>query len=178
MNSDNIAIAKDNSVRSSLRKLNLVAQSIKNMKADKAVNQLKFNSKRISKTVLNALTHVRNFISAGAFVSANGLIVPTGGDYSAIFPKGGEMGVFGKAREMSVQRLKGKVDPSTMNLIQRSTRVGVGGGTNIHVGEYTRSAEDLLSARAEVFTMTMLGFALVEAIALFALVIALVILFG
>lgn len=34
------------------------------------------------------------------------------------------------------------------------------------------------SARGEVFTMTMLGFALVEAIALFALVIALVILFG
>ena len=34
------------------------------------------------------------------------------------------------------------------------------------------------AARSEVFTMTMLGFALVEAIALFALVIALVILFG
>ena len=33
------------------------------------------------------------------------------------------------------------------------------------------------AARNEVFTMTMLGFALVEAIALFALVIALVILF-
>ena len=34
------------------------------------------------------------------------------------------------------------------------------------------------AARSEVFTMTMLGFALVEAIALFALVIALIILFG
>ena len=34
------------------------------------------------------------------------------------------------------------------------------------------------AARNEVFTMTMLGFALVEAIALFALVIALVILFS
>ena len=34
------------------------------------------------------------------------------------------------------------------------------------------------AARNEVFTMTMLGFALVEAIALFALVIALVILFA
>jgi len=34
------------------------------------------------------------------------------------------------------------------------------------------------AARSEVFTMTMLGFALVEAVALFALVIALVILFG
>ncbi len=34
------------------------------------------------------------------------------------------------------------------------------------------------AARDEVFPMTMLGFALVEAIALYALVIALVILFG
>jgi F0F1-type ATP synthase membrane subunit c/vacuolar-type H+-ATPase subunit K len=34
------------------------------------------------------------------------------------------------------------------------------------------------AARGEVFTMTMLGFALVEAIALYALVIALLILFG
>jgi F-type H+-transporting ATPase subunit c len=34
------------------------------------------------------------------------------------------------------------------------------------------------AARGEVFTMTMLGFALVEAIALYALVVALVILFG
>ena len=34
------------------------------------------------------------------------------------------------------------------------------------------------AAQGAVFTMTMLGFALVEAIALFALVIALVILFG
>ena len=33
------------------------------------------------------------------------------------------------------------------------------------------------AARVDVFTMTMLGFALVEAVALFALVIALVILF-
>ncbi len=34
------------------------------------------------------------------------------------------------------------------------------------------------SARDEVFTMTMLGFALVEALALFALVIAFLVLFG
>lgn len=34
------------------------------------------------------------------------------------------------------------------------------------------------AARGDVFTMTMLGFALVEAIALYALVIALLILFG
>lgn len=34
------------------------------------------------------------------------------------------------------------------------------------------------AARGDVFTMTMLGFALVEAIALYALVVALVVLFG
>ena len=106
---------------------------------------------QVSKTVLNALTHVRNFISAGAFVSANGLIVPTGGDYGAIFPKGGGKGVFGEAKEMSMQRLKGKVDPYTMNMIQRGTRVGVSGGTNLHVSEIGRSTEDLLYTKAEIF---------------------------
>ena len=55
MNLDNISIAKDNMVRVGQRKLNLVAQSIVNMKVNKAINQLKFNQKRISKDVLKVL---------------------------------------------------------------------------------------------------------------------------
>ena len=54
--------------------------------------------------------------------------------------------------------------------------VGVGIG-NIFAALVTSIARNP-AARSEVFTMTMLGFALVEAIALFALVIALVILFS
>ena len=49
------SIAKDNTVRTSARKLNLVAQSIVKLEVSKAVNQLKFNNKRISKIVLKVL---------------------------------------------------------------------------------------------------------------------------
>ena len=55
MNLDNISIAKDKMVRVGQRKLNLVAQSIVNMKVNQAINQLKFNQKRMSSTVLKVL---------------------------------------------------------------------------------------------------------------------------
>ena len=55
MVSDNIAIAKDFTIRSSTRKLNLVAQSIVKMKVETAMNQLKFSSKRVSNNVLKVL---------------------------------------------------------------------------------------------------------------------------
>jgi len=52
---DNIAIAKDNTIRTGLRKLNVVAQSIVSMNVNKAINQLKFRNKRISLVVLKVL---------------------------------------------------------------------------------------------------------------------------
>ena len=52
---DNIAVAKDKLLRTSSRKLNIVAQSIVNMKVNKAINQLKFTKKRISLSVLKVL---------------------------------------------------------------------------------------------------------------------------
>ena len=52
--------------------------------------------------------------------------------------------------------------------------IGIGAVFSSFIQAVGRNPE----ARAEVFTMTMLGFALVEAIALFALVIALLIMFG
>ena len=54
---------------------------------------------------------------------------------------------------------------------------GIGIG-NVFAAFITAAVGRNPAARNEVFTMTMLGFALVEAIALFALVIALVILFS
>ena len=50
-----IAIAKDNTIRTGLRKLNVVAQSIVSMNVNKAINQLKFRNKRISLVVLKVL---------------------------------------------------------------------------------------------------------------------------
>ena len=49
------AIAKDNTIRVSGLKLANVARSIVNLKASKAVNQLKFSQKRISTNVLKVL---------------------------------------------------------------------------------------------------------------------------
>jgi hypothetical protein len=42
---------------------------------------------QIAKTILSPLTHVRNVISAGAFVSANGAFFPNYGDIQMLLPK-------------------------------------------------------------------------------------------
>tara|TARA_Y100001970_G_scaffold270254_1_gene363885 strand:- start:241 stop:609 length:369 start_codon:yes stop_codon:yes gene_type:complete len=55
MNQKLTAYAKDNMIRVSPLKLSLVVDNIVNKKASSAVNQLKFSSKRISKSVLKVL---------------------------------------------------------------------------------------------------------------------------
>ena len=55
MNNNLTAIAKDNTNRVSALKLSNVVRSIVNLKASKAVDQLKFSQKRISINVLKVL---------------------------------------------------------------------------------------------------------------------------
>ena len=55
MNKNLTVLAKDNSVRVSLLKLNNLVRLIVNQKVDKAINQLKFSQKRISTSVLKVL---------------------------------------------------------------------------------------------------------------------------
>ena len=55
MNQNLTAIAKDNMVRISPTKASLMVNSIVNLKVSSAINQLKFSSKRISKTILKIL---------------------------------------------------------------------------------------------------------------------------
>ena len=55
MINSSIAIAKDNTIRVSPLKLGNIARLIVNLKASKAINQLKFSQKRISITVLKVL---------------------------------------------------------------------------------------------------------------------------
>ena len=50
-----IAVAKDNTIRVSSLKLGNITRLIVNLKASKAINQLKFSQKRISKHVLKVL---------------------------------------------------------------------------------------------------------------------------
>jgi len=49
------AMAKVRTLRTGLRKLNLVAQSIRGMKVQRALNELEFSEKRIAKDVRKAL---------------------------------------------------------------------------------------------------------------------------
>tara|TARA_B100002003_G_C13857892_1_gene420164 strand:+ start:143 stop:517 length:375 start_codon:yes stop_codon:yes gene_type:complete len=55
MENNSIAIAKDNTIRVSSLKLGNIAKLIVNLKANKAINQLKFSQKRISFSVLKVL---------------------------------------------------------------------------------------------------------------------------
>ena len=55
MVNNSIAIAKDNTIRISPLKLGNIARLIVNLKASKAINQLKFSQKRISKIMLKVL---------------------------------------------------------------------------------------------------------------------------
>ena len=52
MTNNSIAIAKDNTIRISPHKLGKIVKLIVNLRANKAINQLKFSQKRISKLVL------------------------------------------------------------------------------------------------------------------------------
>ncbi len=55
MVNNSIAVAKDNTIRVSLLKLGNITRLIVNLKASKAINQLKFSQKRISMHVLKVL---------------------------------------------------------------------------------------------------------------------------
>ena len=55
MVNNSIAIAKDNTIRISSLKLGNITRLIVNLKASKAINQLKFSQKRISMHVLKVL---------------------------------------------------------------------------------------------------------------------------
>jgi large subunit ribosomal protein L22 len=55
MNQNLEAIAKDNMIRISPTKLSLIVNSIVDMMVSSAINQLKFSSKRVSRTILKVL---------------------------------------------------------------------------------------------------------------------------
>ncbi len=77
------AMAKVCSVRTSARKLNLVAASIRGLKVQRALNELEFSHKRIAKDVRKALysaisnaennhnLDIDSLVVAGAFVGKN-----------------------------------------------------------------------------------------------------------
>ena len=105
---------------------------------------------QIAKTILSPLTHVRNVISAGAFVSANGAFFPNYGDIKMLLPKvlGGE-GVIGKAYELTGKRIFGTLDKEQQKLYEKLLQVGVV-DSQVQYGEMKRLLRDILNNPAAV----------------------------
>ena len=99
---------------------------------------------QIAKTILSPLTHVRNLISAGAFVSANGAFFPNYGDISMLLPKvlGGE-GTVGKAYSLTGKRILGTLDKEQQKLYEKLLRVGVV-DSQVQATETKRLLRDIL----------------------------------
>src|SRR6476620_7429752 len=91
------AVAKVRTLRTSPRKLNLVAQSIRGLKVQRALNELEFSSKRIAKDVRKALysaisnaennhnLDIDNLVVAEAFVGKNLVMAPFSATRAAIW---------------------------------------------------------------------------------------------
>ena len=105
---------------------------------------------QIAKTILSPLTHVRNVISAGAFVSANGAFFPNYGDIKMLLPKmfGGE-GAIGQAYKLSGKRILGTLGEQDLKLYQKLLQVGVV-DSQVQAGEMRRLLRDILSDPAAV----------------------------
>ncbi len=99
---------------------------------------------QIAKTILSPITHVRNFISAGAFVGANGAAFPNYGDIKTLAPKflGGE-GVFSKAYDLTGKRILGTMTKADDQLYERLVNVGVV-DSQVQVGEAKKLIQDIL----------------------------------
>ena len=117
--------------------------------APKAISQ-------IAKTILSPLTHARNFISASAFVAANGAAFPNYGDVSMLMPKvlGGE-GVLGQAYGLTGRRVLGTMTKADDALYERLLRVGVV-DSSVQIGEFKRIVKDVINnpgqAEARAYT--------------------------
>jgi hypothetical protein len=81
---------------------------------------------QVAKTILSPITHVRNFITAGAFAAANGAIFPSLGDIRMLAPKalGGE-GLVGQAYSLTGKKLLGTMTEADKLLYNRLARVDV-----------------------------------------------------
>ena len=111
---------------------------------------------QIAKTILSPLTHVRNLLSAAAFVSANGAFFPNYGDIKVLLPKAlGGQGVFKQAYDLTGKRILGTMTKADDELYERILKVGVVDSA-VQPGETKRLLKDILdnpeAAERQVFT--------------------------
>jgi len=99
---------------------------------------------QIAKTILSPLTHVRNLISAGAFVSANGAFFPNYGDIQMLLPKmlGGQ-GAVSEAYSLTGKRIFGTLSKPEQKLYEKLLKVGVV-DSQVQSGEMKRLLRDIL----------------------------------
>ena len=103
---------------------------------------------QISKTILSGLTHVRNALSAGAFVAANGAAFPNYGDIKLLNPFS-DKAVYRQAWNLSGKRIFGTLSKEETELAQRLLRVGVT-DSQVQATETKRLIGDLLDDPAKV----------------------------
>ena len=105
---------------------------------------------QITKTILSPLTHVRNLLSAGAFVAANGAFFPTYGDFKMFMPKtfGGE-NIMKQAYGLTGKRVLGTMTDADELLYQRLLAVGVS-DSQVQAGEMKRLIRDMMADPAAV----------------------------
>ena len=105
---------------------------------------------QITKTILSPLTHIRNLLSAGAFVAANGAFFPTYGDFKMLMPAsmGGE-NVFKQAYGLTGKRILGTMTDADELFYQRLLNVGVT-DSQVQAGEMKRLIRDMINDPAKV----------------------------
>ena len=105
---------------------------------------------QITKTILSPLTHVRNLLSAGAFVAANGAFFPSYGDFKMLMPETfGGQNVFKQAYGLTGRRVLGTMTDADELLYQRLLAVGVT-DSQVQAGEMKRLIRDMISDPAGV----------------------------
>ena len=105
---------------------------------------------QIAKTILSPLTHVRNLLSAGAFVAANGAAFPNYGDIKLLLPQSlGGSGVAKQSYDLTGKRIFGTLSKDDETLTQTLLKVGVIDSA-VQPGETKRLLGDILADPAAV----------------------------
>jgi ferritin-like metal-binding protein YciE len=103
---------------------------------------------QIAKTILSPLTHVRNALSAGAFVSANGAFFPNYGDWKLLNPFSSQS-IYKQAYGISGKRVFGTMTKADSELYQKLLKVGVV-DSQVQANETKRLFRDMFKDPAAV----------------------------
>ena len=108
---------------------------------------------QVSKTILSALTHARNFVSAGAFAAANGILIPGDGNYTTLFSKSGllkesDKSLIGIAKDITWNRVAGSIPEGSRPLYERALKAGIV-GTQVEANVMKRNLGALISDNNE-----------------------------